>query len=150
MIGGVRVLHALMLFGAVPALQQSALEIGPTLAVLVGSGALVREGLVRRADANQVHRVELEFTGRNDVFPAGVRLVLMALAILVFLMGELGITAAELVVRHIAVDLAFMQVLHIRFVGEAGVGGDNRAGFINVVGDAQFFIALLNRLQHRL
>jgi len=61
-----------------------------------------------------------------------------------------GRTSDQAVVWDIAVDLVFVQILHVRFVGKAGVGGHDRAGLINIVGDAQLFIAMLNGLQHRL
>ena len=136
MISGVRILHALVLLRTVTALQQTALEIGSALAVLVCSGTVVLEAFARRANAGQVHRIELEFTGRDDVFPARCWLVLMASAVFVFLILELRIPAAELVVRYVAVDLPFVQVPHVGFVGEAGVGGDHGALLVDIVGDA--------------
>jgi len=102
------------------------------------------------ADTGHFHWIELELTRCNSVFPAGVRKVLMPLTIFIFLLRELRIAAAEAIVRDVAVDLLFMQVVRVGFVGEAGISGDNRAGFINVLGDSQLFIALLNRLQHGL
>ena len=39
----------------------------------------------------------------------------MALAVFIFLVGELRISAAELVIGDVAIDLAFVQVLHIEF-----------------------------------
>ncbi len=50
----------------------------------------------------------------------------MTLAILVFLVLELRVATAEFVVRHVAVDLPFVRVLHVGFVGEAGIGGDHK------------------------
>jgi len=73
------------------------------------------------------------------VFPAALRSSLLALTVLIFLLGELRITAAESVVWDVTVDLLLMQILHVRFVGEARVGGDNCAGLINIFGNAQLF-----------
>ena len=39
----------------------------------------------------------------------------MALAVFVFLVGELRILAAELIIGDVAIDLPFVQVLHIGF-----------------------------------
>ena len=124
--------------------------MGSGYAVLIGSGALVTQGFSGGTDARHRNRVELEFTGGNHVFPAALRWGLRALTVLGFLVYELGITAAEAIVRDVTVDLLLMQVLHVGFVGEACVGGHDRAGLINIIGDAQLFIATLNGLQHRL
>ena len=120
--------------------------MGSGYAVLVGSGALVAQGFSGGTDARHRNRVELEFTGRNHVFPTALRWGLRALTVLGFLVCELGITASEAVVRDVTVDLMFVQVLHIGFVGEAGVGGYDRAGLIDVVGNTELFITTLNRL----
>ena len=80
------------------------------------------------------------------MFPTALRWGLRALTVLGFLVCELGITASEAVVRDVTVDLMFVQVLHIGFVGEAGVGGYDRAGLIDVVGNTELFITTLNRL----
>jgi len=111
--------------------------VGSGYAVLIGSGALVTQGFSSGADTRHRNGIELEFTGRNHVLPAALRWILLALTVLFFLLGELGITAAEAVVRNVTVDLMLMQVLHVGFVGEAGVGGHDRAGLIDVVGNAE-------------
>jgi hypothetical protein len=126
------------------------LEVGSWYAVLVDSGAFVTQGFSSRTDTRHRNGIELEFTGRNHLFPTGLRWGFLALTVLVFLLGELRITTAESVVRDVTVDLLLMQILHIRFVGEAGIGGNNRAGLIDVLGNAELFMATLNRLQHRL
>jgi len=120
--------------------------VGSGYAVLVGSIALVTQGFSSGADTRHRTGIELELTGRNHLFPEVFRWGLRALTVLGFLVCELGITASEVVVRDVTVDLMFVQVLHIGFVGEAGVGGHDRAGLIDVVGDAQLFIATLNGL----
>ena len=74
----------------------------------------------------------------------------MTLAVLGFLAGKLRIAAAKAVVGDVAINVLFMQVLHVGFVGKTSIGRDNRASLINIVSDTQLFIALLNRLQHRL
>ena len=102
--------------------------MGSGYAVLVGSSALVTQGFSSGTDTRHRNGVELEFTGGNHLFPAAFRWSLLALTVLRFLLGELGITAAETVVRDVTVNLLFMQILHVRFANEAGVGGDNRAG----------------------
>jgi len=124
--------------------------VGSGYAVLVGSGVFVAQGFSGGTDARHRNGVELEFTGRNHMFPAVFRWGLLALTVLGFLVYELRITVTKAVVRDVTVDLVFMQILHVRFANEAGVGGDNRAGLIDVVGDAQIFIAPLNGFQHRL
>ena len=139
-----------MLFWTVAALQKSPLEVGSGYAVLVGSGAFVAQGFSGGTDAHHRSGVELEFTDRNHMFPAALRWSLLALTVLVFPLGDLRITAAKAIVRDVTVDLLLMQVLHVGFVGEACVGGHDRAGLINIIGDAQLFIATLNGLQHRL
>jgi len=150
MISGVRILHALVLLRAVTALQQTALEIGSALAVLICPGTVVLEAFARRASAGQVHRIELEFTGRDDLLPVRDRLVLMALAVFVFLVLELRVATAEFVVGHVAVDLPFVQVLHIGFVGEAGIGGNGGALLVDTVSDTQLPEASFHALQYRL
>ena len=81
MVGRCWILHAAVLLGAVPTLQQSTFEVHPAFAVLSFACALVTEGVARRADARQVHRVELEFAGGDDVLPPCRRSVLMVFAI---------------------------------------------------------------------
>lgn len=71
MIGRSRVLHALVFLRAMPALEKTAFEVHPGLAVLDFPRALIADGIARRANAGQVHRIELEFTGWDDGFPAG-------------------------------------------------------------------------------
>jgi hypothetical protein len=61
----------------------------PDFAILGFAFALVANGIACRADARQIHRIELEFTGWDDVFPARGWLVLMAFAVFVFLVLEL-------------------------------------------------------------
>ncbi len=43
---------------------------------------------------------------------------------------ELGVSATKLVVGDVGVDVVVTQVLHVAFVGEAGVGGDDDFVFI--------------------
>ena len=80
-------------------------------AILVDSGAFVAQGFSGGTDACHHNWVELEFTGRNHVFPTALRWGLRALTVLGFLVCELGITASEAVVRDVTVDLMFVQVL---------------------------------------
>jgi len=150
MISGVRILHALLLLRAVAALQQTTLEIGSALAVLICSGSVVLEAFACRANAGQADRIELEFTGRDDLFPTRGRLVLMALAVLGFLVLELRVPAPESVIRHVTIDLPFVQVLHVGFVGEAGIGGNDDALLVDVVCNTQFLEAGFHTLQYRL
>lgn len=150
MIGGRRILHALALLRAVPALQQTTFEMHPDFAILGFAFALVANGIACRADARQIHRIELEFTGWDDVFPARGWLVLMAFAVFVFLVLELRVATAEFVIGHVAVDLPFVQVLHVGFIGEAGVGRNDGALLVNVVGDTQLPEPSFDTLQHRL
>src|SRR5690606_39570487 len=150
MVGRCGILHALVFLRAVPALQQTAFEVHADFAILSFACALVADGVARRADARQVDWIELELTGRNDVFPAGGLLVLVTLAVLVFLVLVLRGATAEFVVRHVAVDLPFVQVLHVGFVGEAGISGNDGTLLINVVCDAQLLEAGFHALQYRL
>jgi len=75
----------------------------------------------------------------------------VALAVFVFLVGELRISAAELVIGDVAVDLLFVQILHVSFIGKASVGGHDGAFLVDVLGDAQLlktrFYLLQNWLQ---
>ena len=61
-------------------------------------------------------------------------------------MGESRVTLAELVIGDVAVDVVVVQVLHVGFVGIAGVGGDECACLIQVVVNAQALVSTLNRL----
>ena len=150
MVGGLRVLHALMLLRTVSTLQQTALEVGPALAILVGAGGVVFQAFACRTDASQVHRIKLELTGRDGLFPARVWQVLMPLAVFVFLVVELRIPAAELVVRHVTVNPPFVQVFHVGFIGEASVSSDHSPLLIDVFDNAQLFIAGFDGFQYRL
>ncbi len=91
------------------ALQQAAFEVHPDIAILGFSLPPISQRFTGRADTGQLHRIELEVTRRNGVLPALVRQVLMPLSIFVFLVVELRIPAAELVVRDVAVDLPLVQ-----------------------------------------
>jgi len=51
-----------------PALEKAPFEVHPDLAVLGFAATLVSDGLARRAGAGEVHRIELELTGWDDVF----------------------------------------------------------------------------------
>ena len=149
-IGRSRVLHALVFLRAMPALEKTAFKVHPGLAVLGFAGALVADGVACRTDAGQVYRIELELTGWDSVFPTGFGQILVAFAVLVLLILELRIAAPEFVVGHVAIDLALMQVFHIHFVGEAGVGGDDGALLVDVLGNTQFLEAGFHGFQHRL
>ena len=70
-IGRGRVLHALVFLRAMPALEKAAFEVHPDFAVLGFAGALVTDGVACRTDTGQIHRIELEFAGWDDGFPAG-------------------------------------------------------------------------------
>ncbi len=153
-------MHALMFLRAVPALQQPAFEMCPNLAILGFPLPPVGQGFASRADTGHGHRIELKFTGRKGGLPSLVWQILVALAVFVFLMSELRIPAAELTIWHIAIDLSFVQVLHIgllvssmrlalraslrlfkfipdKFViGEASVSGDDGALLVDVVSNA--------------
>jgi len=124
--------------------------VHPDLAVLGFPCALVADGVARRAGADEVHRIELELTGWNDVFPGGVRQVLVPLTVLVLLLRKLRVTASEFVVGNVAVYLTFVQVLHVRFVGGAGVGGNDSALLVDVLGNAQLLEAGFHGFQYRL
>ena len=118
-------MHALVFLGAMPALEKTAFKVHPSLAVLGFAGALVADGISCWTGAGEVHRIELELTSWDDGFPAAFGQTLVPLAVFVLLVLELRISASEFVVRDVAVDLAFVQVLHVGFVGEAGVGGND-------------------------
>jgi hypothetical protein len=49
----------------------------------------------------------------------------VALAVFVFLISELRISATELVIRDIAIDLPFVQILHVGFISEAGISSND-------------------------
>lgn len=126
------VLHAAVLLRTVPALQQSAFKVRSNLAILGFPLPTVGQGCPIGADTAKGYRIELEFAGRKGGFPALVRQVLVPLAVLVFLLGKPRVPATELIVRHIAVDLPLVQVLHIGFIGEASVSGDDGALLVDV------------------
>lgn len=69
-VGRSRILHALMLLEAMSALEKTAFEVHSGLAVLRFALALVTDGFARRADTGHGHRIELELTGGDDLFPA--------------------------------------------------------------------------------
>ena len=150
MVSGCRVLHALVLLGTVATLQQSTFEVNSDLAILGFPLTPIGKLFVSRADADQVHGIELEFTGRDDLLPVRDRLVLMALAVFVFLVLELRVATAEFVVGHVAVDLPFVQVLHIGFVGEAGIRSDDSTSLVTAVSNAQFPESRFDGFQYRL
>ena len=77
----------------------------------------------------------MKFTGRYDAV-GGDFGVVFALAVFVFLFDELGVATSELIIGYVGVDTLLMQVVHIVFVGIAGVGGDDDAILIEVVTDA--------------
>jgi len=74
----------------------------------------------------------------------------MPLSVFVLLVLELRISASEFVVRYVAVDLALVQVLHVGFVGEAGVGGNDGTLLVDVLGNAQLLEAGFHGFQYRL
>lgn len=74
----------------------------------------------------------------------------MALAVFVFLAGELGISAAELIIRDVAIDLLFVKVLHISFIGEAGIRSDDSAFLIDVFRNPQLLKTGFDRFQYGL
>ena len=55
--------------------------------------------------------------------------------------GEFRVARAKLIIGDIAIDAVVVQVLHVRFVGIAGVGGDLRAREIQVIVNAQALVA---------
>ena len=99
------------------------------------------------ADAGQLDRVELELAGRDELFGPGLAGCLMAFSVLVFLVGELGITASELVVWDVGVNFILVQVFHICFVSEAGVCRNDDAFFVKVVIDTKPLVTILNAFQ---
>lgn len=92
--------------------------MSPGHTILIRSRALVMQGFPGWADTGHSDRIELEFTGRDGLLPASIRQLLMTFAVFVFLVLELRISTAEPVVWHVAVDLPFVQVLHVGFVYE--------------------------------
>ncbi|KXS51981.1 MAG: hypothetical protein AWU57_3635 [Marinobacter sp. T13-3] len=68
MIGRGRVLHSLVFLGAVPAIEQAPCKPLPGFAFLDFASALIADEVPRRANTGQVHRIELELTGWDDVF----------------------------------------------------------------------------------
>ena len=133
-----------------PALEQTALELHPSLTVLGFPCALVTNGVACRTDTGKTHRIELEFTRRNDVFPTGFRRILVPFSVLAFLLREPGVPASEFVVRHVAVDLSLVQILHVRFVGEAGVRRNDSTLLVDIAGNTQLLEASFDRFQHGL
>jgi hypothetical protein len=75
--------------------------MGSGYAVLIGSGALVTQGFSSGADTRHRNGVKLEFTGWNHLFPAALRWSFLALTVLLFLLGELGIMVWGLEARHL-------------------------------------------------
>lgn len=65
--------------------------------------------------------------------------MLITFVVLVFLVLELRVSAAKLVVRHVAVDLPFVQVFHVGFIGEAGVSSDDSTLLIKCSRQCQTF-----------
>ena len=51
------------------------------------------------------------------------------------------VAGAKLVVGDVAVDAVVVQVLHVGFVGIAGVGGDDGAGLIQVFMNVEALVA---------
>ena len=168
------VLHAPVLLGAVPALQQSTFKVRPNLTILSFPLSPVSQGFPNGADAAKGDRVELEFAGRKSGFPSLVWQVLVPLAVLVFLLGKPRVSATELIIWHIAIDLSFVQVLHIGLlvssmrlalraslrlfkvipdnvvIGEARISSDDGALLVDVVSNPQLLEAGLHPLEYRL
>ncbi len=71
----------------------------------------------------------MKVSGREGGVGAGFS-VIFSFAVFVFLLNKFGVTATELVLGNVGVDVVFTQVQHVAFVGEAGVGGDDDFIFI--------------------
>ena len=142
-------MHTGFTLGAVAALQQSAFEVGDRDAVVVLAHPSVTKLLSGRADAGHLYWVEIKITGRDNRLAVLTCRLLVTLAVLVFLLSKARVATAEAIIRDVAVDLPVVQVLHIRFVGEARVSRDDGALLVDAFGDAQFLIAGFDRFQHR-
>ena len=51
--------------------------------------------------------------------------VLVALAVLLLLVREFGVSASKAVIGDLGVDLFVVQLLVVGFVGKTGIGGDD-------------------------
>ena len=117
-------------FGAVATLKQPTLEVRPGVFPFNASQlTAISEGF--RPDG----QTQLSVTGLNwnslaaeMSFQPCVWEVLVPLTVFIFLLRELRVATAKAVVRDVTIDPLFMQILHIGFVGEAGIGCHNRAG----------------------
>jgi len=52
------------------------------------------------------------------------------------------VAGTKLVVRNISIDVFFMHILHIIFIGKACIGGNNNVFFKNILTQAQLLITL--------
>ena len=97
---------------------------------------------LRRTATGFSHRVKLEFACReysHTAFAFTGNGAARAMGKLLLI--ECCITFAELVIRNIGINLLFMQVLHVGFVGIAGIGRYHRTCLIDIAGQAQAFKA---------
>lgn len=69
--------------------------------------------------------------------------------IFLLLIGEDWVAAAEAFKQDLAVGLPLVQVLHVGFVGNASVSGDNGSVLINRPCKSQSTVALLDPLQYQ-
>lgn len=75
------------------------------------SGWIILRSIFRHLSAH----LKLDEASWRRLSPAFIGYILVALAVFVFLVGELRISAAELIIRGVAIDLLLVQVLHIGF-----------------------------------
>jgi len=133
MVGAIGVVHAVVFEWARSALAKFAGEVMGFSAYVMGFNTAIAEAFSIRTDAAKGVRVEVEFGGGEDGFTQRFVVVLMAFAVFGFLAVEFRVTAAELVVRYVGVDVSRFNVLVIGFVGEAGVGGHVDTGVVDGV-----------------
>jgi len=67
-----------------------------------------------------------------------------------FLIGEFQISAPELVVRDIPVDVVLVEVMIIRLIGKAGIRRYGYTGLKDIRAEIKPLVAILNRFQYRL
>lgn len=68
-----------------------------------------------------MHGIKGKLTGGDHIYLIGAY---SPSRVLRLLMLELWISRSELIIRDVAIDVIFMQILHVGFVGKTGIGGD--------------------------
>ena len=143
--GRVWVAQAGLLQIAGPAFAQSTLEEELVVSVFVLVFAAQPHRFARRAGAGLGYRIERK-RARRDHGLRGFRLPRgrRAGAVGGFVVRELWVTRAKLIIGDIPIDPIVMQILHVGFIRITGVGGHDGAVLVEIVTNSQALVTRLN------